>query len=53
MFTERERINKIEHDARNARYEAAVNAGLIDYVAMMVDVELPEEGEEQNEEAEA
>ena len=47
MATQQERINKIQHDARVARSEAAKNAGLIDYVAMMADVELPEEEERQ------
>lgn len=38
---------KSARDADNAAADALVNRGLIEYVAMMADVELPEEDEEE------
>lgn len=47
-----EQILKIEHDLRVEKWQNEKNKGNIDYVAMMTDVELPEDEEQEVEENE-
>ena len=46
MATDRERLLKAEHDAWLAKSQAATNQANIDYIAMMADIEIPTEDEE-------
>ena len=48
MITLEERLLKAEHDAMNANAEAVKAAATLDYVAMMADIDIPTE-EENNE----
>lgn len=53
MATEQERLLKAEHDAWLAQVRADANAANIDYLAMMADIEIPtEEEEEENAQSE-
>ena len=47
MATNQERLLMAEHDAELARMHAALNAANLDYVAMMADIEIPTEDEEE------
>lgn len=47
-----EQILKLEHDLRVQEWQNEKNKGNIDYVAMMTDVELPEDEEQEVEENE-
>ena len=49
MATEQERLLKAEHDAWLANSLAEANAANVDYIAMMSDIEIPTEEEEENE----
>ncbi len=49
MATEQERLLKAEHDAWLANSRAETNAANVDYIAMMSDIEIPTEEEEENE----
>lgn len=49
MATEQERLLKAEHDAWLANIRAETNAANVDYIAMMSDIEIPTEEEEENE----
>lgn len=44
-----EQILKLEHDLRVQKWQNEKNKGNIDYVAMMTDVELPEDEDEEQE----
>lgn len=44
--TNEERLLKAEMDAMNARAEASKNAAIVEYLAMMTDVDIPTEDEE-------
>lgn len=46
--TNEERLLKAENDAMNARSEAAKNAAITEYIAMMADIDIPEEEEGPN-----
>ena len=45
-ITKEERLLKAEHDALNARAEAFKTTANLDYVAMMADIEIPTEEDE-------
>lgn len=45
MITSQEMVLKAQHDAWLASVAASKNESLIDYLAMMSDVEIPEEEE--------
>ena len=47
MATNQERLLKIEHDATLAKMQAEANAANLDYVAMMADIEIPTEDDEE------
>ena len=48
-MTEQERLLKMEHDAWLAKSQAEKNAANVDYIAMMADIEIPTEEDENNE----
>lgn len=48
MATEQERLLKAEHDAWLAQSRADTNAANIDYIAMMSDIDIPTEEEDEN-----
>ena len=47
MITNEEQMLKNEHDAWNANYEARKNAANIEFIAMMADIDLDDEDEEE------
>lgn len=48
-MNENERLLKMEHDAWLAQAQAAKNEAVLEYIAMMTDVEIPTEEETDNE----
>lgn len=49
MATTQERLLKLEHDAWLANWQAENNQANIDYLAMMSDIEIPTEEDEDHE----
>ncbi len=43
-----QRLEKMEHDAQLARMRAEDAAANVDYIAMMADIEIPTEEDEEN-----
>lgn len=52
MVNDKMKLQKAEHDAWMANAEAGKNAALIDYLAMMADIEIPSEEDAEIEEEE-
>lgn len=48
MATIQEMVLKAQHDAWLAKNEAMTNAANIDFIAIMADIEIPTEEEEEN-----